>query len=78
MTAVKLLMAAAALLLIAGPASAVTVKNTSNAEISVGVDWGNKEKVETVRAGKSVTFECRRAAASPGPGRSRGRPRATT
>jgi hypothetical protein len=49
-------MGTAALLLIAGPAAAVTVKNTSYAETTVGIDWGDKEKVET--AGKSVAFAC--------------------
>jgi len=65
--ALKRLVGTAALLLIAGPAAAVTVKNTSNAEITVGVDWGSKEKVETVPAGKSVTFECKEGCGVSGP-----------
>jgi hypothetical protein len=53
--------------LIAGPAAAVTVNNTSNAEISIGVDWGSKEKAETIPAGKSVTFECKDGCGVSGP-----------
>ena len=51
----------------AGPAAAVTVKNTSNAEITVGVDWGSKEKVETIPAGKSVTVDCKDGCGISGP-----------
>jgi hypothetical protein len=58
MTTVRMLAAATAFLLVAGPAAAVTVKNTSNAEISIGVDYGSKSDVKNVPAGKSVTFDC--------------------
>ena len=67
MNTLKLLAAATALVLIAGPAAAVTVKNTSNAEITVGVNWGNKTKVETVAAGKSVSFESKDGCGVTGP-----------
>ena len=67
MNTLKLLAGATAFLLMAGPAAAVTVKNTSNAEITIGVDWGSKEKVETVPAGKSVTFECKDGCGVTGP-----------
>jgi hypothetical protein len=50
---------AAALLLLAGPAAAVTVNNNASKEISIGVDYGNKQEVKKVPAGKSVTFECK-------------------
>jgi len=62
-----LLMGAAALLLIAGPAAAVTVKNASKSEITIGVDWGSKEKVETIPAGKSVTVDCKDGCGISGP-----------
>ena len=47
----KLLTAAAALafaLALAGPAAAVTVKNTSKGDFTIGIDLGNEEKVETI------------------------------
>lgn len=50
--------AAAALLLVAGQATAATVKNTGSSEFTIGVDTGNSEKVDTVGAGKSVTLDC--------------------
>ena len=48
-------------------AGAVTVKNESNAEVTIGIDWGSKEKVETIPAGKSVTFECKDGCGVSGP-----------
>jgi hypothetical protein len=63
----KVLMGTAAFLMIAGPAAAVTVKNNSDAEISIGIDWGDKNKVETVAAGKSVEFECKEGCGVTGP-----------
>ena len=45
-------------LALASPAAAVTVKNNSKAEITIGVDYGEKEKVETIPAGKSVEVDC--------------------
>jgi hypothetical protein len=50
---------AVALLILAGPAAAVTVKNTSGKEISIGIDHGAKEQVEKIAAGKSATFDCK-------------------
>ena len=61
----------------AGPAFAVTVKNNSNVEITIGVDLGSSEKVETIGAGKSEST-ARTAAASPARGAFRGWHRATT
>ncbi len=43
---------------IAAPAHAVTVKNTSKVEFTIGVDLGSSEKVETIGAGKSVEVDC--------------------
>jgi hypothetical protein len=50
---------AVALLLVAGPAAAVTVKNTSGKEISIGVDYGSKEQVKKIGAGQSTSFDCK-------------------
>jgi hypothetical protein len=66
----KLLSAAAAAALaiaIAGPASAVTVKNTSAGEFTIGVDMGSTEKVETIAAGKSVELDCKDGCGVTGP-----------
>jgi hypothetical protein len=60
MSALKTLMSSAvALVLIAGPAAAVTVKNTSGKEISFGIDYGSKQEVKKLPAGQSATFECK-------------------
>ena len=67
MTSLKLLAAATAVALMAGPAAAVTVKNASSAEVTIGVDWGSKEKVETIPAGKSVSFDCKEGCGVSGP-----------
>jgi hypothetical protein len=67
MTTLKILAAATAFVLMAGPAAAVTVKNNSAAEITIGVDWGSKEKVETIAAGKSVTVDCKEGCGISGP-----------
>jgi hypothetical protein len=67
MSTLKFAAAAAAFVLLAAPAAAVTVKNNSNAEITIGVDWGSKEKVETIPAGKSVTVECKEGCGVTGP-----------
>src|SRR5262245_12196224 len=66
-TNLTLAVAAAALAAFAVPAAAVTVKNNSKAEITVGVDWGDKEKVETIGAGKSATIECKDGCGVTGP-----------
>lgn len=66
----KLLTAAAAAavaLAMAGPAYAVTVKNTSAGEFTIGVDLGNEEKVETIAAGKEVKVECKEGCGVTGP-----------
>ena len=57
----------AAGMLIAGAATAVTVKNTSKADVTIGIDWGHQEKVETVPAAKSVSFECKEGCGVTGP-----------
>jgi hypothetical protein len=54
----RILMATTALFLIAGPAAAATVKNTSGSEITIGVDLGNQERTETIGAGKSAKLDC--------------------
>ena len=54
----KVLLGTAAIVLIAGPAAAVTVKNTSDVEITIGIDRGAKESTKTVGAGKSAKFDC--------------------
>jgi len=60
MSTFKTLMSSAvALLLLAGPAAAVTVKNTSGKQISIGVDYGNKQEVKKIGAGKSLSFDCK-------------------
>jgi hypothetical protein len=68
--AMKLLTAAAAAafaVATAVPALAVTVKNTSSGEFTVGVDLGNEEKVETIAAGKDVKVDCKDGCAVTGP-----------
>ena len=59
--------AAALTLAIAGPAAAVTVKNTSAGEFTVGIDYGNEEKVETIAAGKEVKVDCKDGCGVTGP-----------
>ncbi len=66
----KLLTAAAATafaLALAGPAAAVTVKNTSSGEFTIGVDLGNEEKIETIAAGKEVKIDCKDGCGVTGP-----------
>jgi hypothetical protein len=66
----KLLTAAAAAafsLALAAPAFAVTVKNTSSGEFTIGVDMGNSEKVETIPAGKEVKLDCKDGCGVTGP-----------
>ncbi len=67
MKSFKTLTLAAATMLIAGAATAVTVKNTSTADVTIGIDWGAKDKVETVPATKSVSFECKDGCGVTGP-----------
>ena len=59
--------AAALVLAIASPALAVTVKNTSSGEFTIGVDMGNEEKVETIAAGKEVKLDCKAGCGVTGP-----------
>jgi hypothetical protein len=67
----KLLSAATAAAIgfaLAGPASAaVTVKNTSSGEFTIGVDLGSSEKVETIPAGKEVKVDCKDGCGITGP-----------
>jgi len=58
---------AVALLVLAGPAAAVTVKNTSGKQISIGIDYGSKEQVKKVGAGQSATFDCKNGCGVTGP-----------
>jgi len=58
---------AVALLLLVGPAAAVTVKNTSGKEISIGIDYGSKQQVKKVAADQSATFECKDGCGVTGP-----------
>jgi hypothetical protein len=48
----------AASMLLASPAMAVTVENTSDKEFKIGVDYGNKEDVKTVASQKSTKIDC--------------------
>jgi hypothetical protein len=38
-------------------ASALTVSNKSDKEVTIGLDQGNKESVHKIAAGKAVTFK---------------------
>lgn len=68
MTLVRMfLVLAAAVALSAGPASAVTVSNSSDSEISIGIDHGSKENVQQVPAGKSISFDCKDGCGVTGP-----------
>jgi hypothetical protein len=59
MSSVKAVTAAlAAAILLASPAAAVSVKNTSSEAFKIGVDRGNEEEVKTVAGNKSVTLDC--------------------
>jgi len=60
-------LSAAALVAAAGAAHAVTVKNTSAGEFTIGVDLGNSEKVETIPAGKEVKVDCPEGCGVTGP-----------
>ncbi|MFA5901641.1 MAG: hypothetical protein WC829_21285 [Hyphomicrobium sp.] len=59
--------AAALALAMTVPASAVTVKNTSSGEFTIGVDMGNSEKIETIAAGKDVKLDCKDGCGVTGP-----------
>jgi len=59
--------AAALALAMTVPASAVTVKNTSSGEFTIGVDMGNSEKIETIAAGKDVKLDCKDGCGITGP-----------
>ena len=54
-------------LALATSAAAVTVKNTSAGEFTVGIDYGNEEKVETIAAGKEAKVDCKDGCAVTGP-----------
>lgn len=51
------IIASAMTLGLATSAQALTVKNVSDKEISIGLDQGDKESVHKIGAGKSVTFK---------------------
>ncbi|MBY0225965.1 MAG: hypothetical protein K2Q28_09190 [Hyphomicrobium sp.] len=48
----------ASFLILTGSANAVTVLNKDTKEHKIGIDWGNKERVEHMAAGKSAKFDC--------------------
>lgn len=56
MTRIASLVAAG--LLLASPAYAVTVENSSSNDVKIGVDHGNDEEVLSVAAKKSAKFDC--------------------
>ncbi len=58
---------AAFALALTGTASAVTVKNTSSGEFTIGVDLGSEEKIETIAAGKEVKLDCKDGCGVTGP-----------
>ena len=57
----------AVLLLLTSAASAVTVKNTSDKEITIGIDRGDDEKTQKIGAGESVQLECKEQCGVTGP-----------
>lgn len=67
MNTIKILAGTAALALLATPAAAVTVKNDAAAEITIGVDMGDKEEIKTIGAGKSVKLDCPEGCGVTGP-----------
>ena len=54
----RLSAALAVLALTATAASAVTVVNKDAKDHKIAITWANKQKVETIRAGKSLKFDC--------------------
>ena len=67
MKAMTAAVAATFALALTGTASAVTVKNTSSGEFTIGVDLGDTEKVETIGAGKEVKLDCKEGCGVTGP-----------
>ena len=63
----QIIIAAAAAFALTAPAGAVTVKNVANAEVTIGVDYGNQEKIMKIPAGKEVTFDCKDGCGISGP-----------
>lgn len=63
----KILTATAALFLVAGPAAAATVENTSDSEITIGIDHGDKEQTKTIGAGESAKLDCKDGCGVTGP-----------
>ena len=61
------IVAAVLVMAVAGPAAAVTVKNTSAGEFTIGVDMGSSEKIETIAAGKEVKLDCKAGCGVTGP-----------
>jgi hypothetical protein len=58
---------AVALLILAAPAAAVTVKNTGGKPFEIGIDYGAKSTVQNVPADKAVTFQCKEGCGVSGP-----------
>ena len=57
----------AAVLLLTTAASAVTVKNTSDKEIAIGVDRGAEESVQKIAPGQSAQLDCKEQCGVTGP-----------
>ncbi len=63
----QIFIAAAAAVVLAAPAGAVTVKNISSGEVTIGIDYGDKEKIEKIPAGKEFSFDCKEGCGISGP-----------
>lgn len=61
--------ASTAIVLVAGPALALTVTNKDSKEHTIGLDLGDKESVHKIPAGQSLTFknECDEGCGVTGP-----------
>jgi hypothetical protein len=57
----------AAAFLLAAPAYAVTVENTSGDAFKIGVDYGDREEVKDLAAKKSAQFDCSEGCGVTGP-----------
>lgn len=69
MTIIKTSLMAVAALLIATPASALTIENQDTTELKVGIDQGDVEHVEAIAAGKNadLTAKCKDGCGLTGP-----------
>ena len=69
MSALKASLAAAAAVLLATPALALTIDNQDKAELKFGIDEGNVEHVESIAAGKTgdLSAKCKEGCGLTGP-----------